>query len=70
MCHNIFSQSVVCLFFVFFFLPHHTACRILVPDQGSNLCPPTVEGQILNHWTTREVPLFIFLMTCFKEQMF
>ena len=24
---------------VLFFLPHCTACGILVPDQGSNICP-------------------------------
>ena len=33
------------------------ACRILVPDQGSNPCmPPAVEVQSLNHWTAGEVP--------------
>ena len=26
------------------------------PNQGLNLCPPAVEAQSLNHWTTREVP--------------
>ena len=34
--------SFVCLFcFVLFFVfrPRHAACGILVPDQGSNLCP-------------------------------
>ena len=25
--------------YFFFFLPHHVACGILVPDQGSNPCP-------------------------------
>ena len=31
------------------------ACEILVPNQGSNLV--ALEGQSLNHWTAREVPL-------------
>ena len=26
------------------------------PNPGLNLCPPAVEVQSLNHWTTREVP--------------
>lgn len=25
------------------------------PDQGSNLLPPALEAENLNHWTTREV---------------
>ena len=31
-------------------------CRIFVPDQGSNLHAPEVEGWSLNPWTTRKVP--------------
>ena len=31
------------------------------PDQGSNPCPPAVEVQSLNHWTTREFPPCTFL---------
>ena len=34
------------------------ACGVLVPDRGSNLCPPCSPlcwRRILNHWTTREV---------------
>ena len=30
---------LVCVDFFFFFWLHHAACRILVPDQGSNSCP-------------------------------
>ena len=46
------------LFFVFGGL-HHTACGILVPNQGWTLHPATlhsVEAQSLTHWTPREVP--------------
>ena len=32
--------------------------------------PPALEAWSLNHWTTREVPVFIFLMMSFKKQMF
>ena len=39
----------------FFFLPHHTACRLLVPSPGTKLKPPAVEAQSLNRWTTKEV---------------
>ena len=47
--------------FFFFFWPHLAACGILVP--GFEPVPPAVEVQILNHWTTREVP-----QTTVKEQ--
>ena len=33
----------------------HVAGKILVPDQGSNLCPLQWEHS-LNQWTTREIP--------------
>ena len=42
--------------FLFFFLPHCTACRILVPRPGIEPVPSAVEAWSLNHWTTREVP--------------
>ena len=40
--------------------PHHAACGILVPRQGSEPAPPAVEAQNLNRWTTREVPKIKF----------
>ena len=45
-----------------------TECEIF-PDQGSNPC--STGRQILNHWTTREVPTFltskfVFLIFCFR----
>lgn len=44
----------------FFFLLHHTACRILVPDQGWNPGPggESPESQPLD---TRELPFWKFL---------
>ena len=49
----------------FFFWPHHTACRILVPQPGIEPVPPALEMQSLNHWTTREVPVQFFgLFVC------
>ena len=38
------------------FGPHHRACRILVPQPGTEPSPPTVEAWSLNHQTAREVP--------------
>ena len=47
---------------LFFFLRSCLlACGILVPDQESNLCPPAVEVQNPNRWTTREVPFLNYL---------
>ena len=44
------------VFWFFFF--GHTAYHVgsQFPNPGLNLCPPAVEVQSLNHWTTREVP--------------
>lgn len=54
-----FTQTVS---FLSFLWPHHVACRILVPDQDEAV-PSAMEAQILNHWTTRDVPnSIIFLM--------
>ena len=32
----------------------------IFPDQGSNLCPPSLAGGTPNHCTTRDAPLLIF----------
>ena len=34
--------------------------RILVPQSVIEPMPPSVEAQILNYWTSREVPSFLF----------
>ena len=41
------------------FWPPHTACRILVPQQGIEPTPLSVEAQSLNHGIAREVPFHI-----------
>ena len=50
----------VCVYiyiYIFFFFGLAAQCEgSQLPDQGSNLCPRTVQVQSLNHWTTREVP--------------
>ena len=37
------------------------ACGILVPRPGIKPVPPAVEAQSLNHWTSREVPIFVYI---------
>ena len=44
----------------FFFWLHCMACGLLVPWSGMEPMSPAVEAQSLNHWTTRETPLFFF----------
>ena len=42
----------------------HTAClvcRILVPRPGSERSPTAMKAPSLNHWTTRELPMVLFL---------
>ena len=41
-----------------FFWPRPAACGILVPQPGIEPALPAVEAWSLNHWTTREVPIF------------
>ena len=40
--------------FGFCFWPYHVACRILVPNQGSEPVPPAVEARSLDHWIVRK----------------
>ena len=35
--------------------------RILVPQPGMEPLPPAVETRNLNHWTAREVPIFLII---------
>ena len=41
----------------------HMACRILVPLPGIEPASPAIEALSLNHWTTREVPRFAFVIS-------
>ena len=41
------------------------ACGILAPQPGIEPTPPALEGEVLNHWTTREVPK-LHLKNCTK----
>ena len=43
--------------FFFFFWLHHTACRIIAPQPGTEPGPLAVRLQSPNHWTTREFPI-------------
>ena len=36
------------------------ACRMLVPWPQMESVPPAMEVQSVNHWTTGEVPVFVF----------
>ena len=38
------------------------ACGIQFPDQGLKPVPLALGAQSLSHWTTREVPLPVFLL--------
>ena len=54
------SWKVETLFF-FLFRPQLTAFGISVPQPGIKPGTPAVEAHSLNHWTTRKVPISIFL---------
>ena len=48
--------------FVCLFWPHHMECRLLVPRPGIEPSLSLLEVWTLNHWTSREIPLFCFLL--------
>ena len=62
---SIFSflfNLVKVFFFKFFFLfIRHTACGILVPQPGIEPMLPPLGAQSLNHWTTRESLVKLFM---------
>lgn len=53
---------LVCLFW-----PHHVECRLLVPRPGIEPSLSLLEVQMLNYWTSREIPLFCFV---FSSQLY
>lgn len=56
--NSYFSMGFI---FLFTFWPNHEVCGILVPKTGIEAVPPALEMQsLINHWTTREVPNFLF----------
>ena len=53
-------ETVTCYICLFnFFLPHHVACKILVPLPGIKPMLPALGAQSLDHWTAREIPTFL-----------
>ena len=40
----------------------------IFPNQGSNPCIACIGKRILNHWTTREVPVLLFLCTAQRHR--
>ena len=58
----IFSPSLFIFFLSFF---GHTMWHVELPWPGIEPVPLAVEAGSLNHWTTREVHLFIFLTVSF-----
>ena len=52
--------------YALFCWPCYTACGILVPQTGLKPTAPALEGEVLNHWATREVPeINLFLIIFF-----
>ena len=55
------SNPLGCQGSPFYFLSWHMACRILVPWPGIEPRSTTVKALGPNHWTPREVPVFLKL---------
>ena len=58
--HLFMYLLAICTCFFFFFWPRCMACGIQVPQPEIEPVPPSVEAWSLNHWTTREVPVYLF----------
>ena len=58
--HFLFKTFLKIIFIYLCFWPCCAVCRILGPQPGIKPTPPALEAWNLNHWTTREVPVFIF----------
>ena len=64
-----FKVDTISPFYFYLFIFGYTAqtCRILIPLPGIASVLPVTEGQILNHWTAREVPpLKFFCCSAFQ----
>ena len=59
MCFSFFFFFKVFIFILFW--PRSIACGILVPRPGFEPVSPALKAWSLNHWTTREGPVFLFL---------
>ena len=60
---DLYKQPLILRMAFFFFLPGQIACRILVPQLGTEPVPPAVEAQSLNQWTTREFARMAFSLS-------
>ena len=58
---NLFLKNLNLFIYLFIFGHVTQACEILVPQPGIEPLPPAVEAQSPNHWTAREVPIFLTL---------
>ena len=47
------------------FWPHHPMYKILVSWPGIRPAPPALEAVSLNHWTSREVPEWVYFWWAF-----
>ena len=57
------KKIIDCESIFFFFWPHRSkACKISFPLSGIKLVSPSVEAQILNHYTARKVPRWRILI--------
>ena len=59
----IFKMMMILFLFIYLFLPHRTACGILVPQPGIGPVPTAVKARSPNHWTAGEFPAFSFFLT-------
>ena len=64
MFQTIFKKLIKVLFIYFL-----TSWHVELPWPGVEPMPPAVEAQSLNHWTTKEVPPFYFLLVVFQFQV-
>ena len=58
------THTYIYIYIYFFFFSCTVVCGILVPWPGIRPVPPALEAWSLNHWTAREVPVYMYFYKC------
>ena len=66
--HTCTPCTYTAIWVVFFSWPHHMACGSFLPRDWAEM-PPAVEAWSLNHWTTKEVCIWVVYFILFSAYL-
>ena len=64
-CWLVFVTYIYHYYYYYYFWPCCVACGVFVPWPGIKPVSPALEAQSLNHWATREVPVYHYIWSEF-----